>query len=163
MLFSFRKLGDKWSVDQEVMDELEAFTCLMYGHAREKSVNAVRSIMLKKMVGENEELTTKSKVDLSRLPPCRGSLGPHISRVNYRLANYKRAHQAIFWCPKPYDPGQGWEKNEKGILEPVWSCGPVLPASLVDLLEKTAEEAEEVGEQAEGQEIDYEELLSDDE
>ena len=41
LLFSFRKLGDKWSVDQEVTDELEAFTCLMYGYAREKSVNSV--------------------------------------------------------------------------------------------------------------------------
>ena len=116
------------------------------------------------MVGENEELTTKSKVDRSRrLPPCRDSLVPHIGRVNYRLANYKRAHQAIFWRPKPYDPGQGWEKTEEGILEPVWSCGSVLPPSLVDLLEKTAEEAVEVGEQEHGQEIDYEEILSDDE
>ena len=163
LLFSFRKLGDEWFVDQEVTDELEAFTCLMYGHAREKSVNTVRSIMLKKMVGENEELTTKSKVDLSRLPPCRDSLVPHIHRVNYRLANYKRAHMAIFLRPNPYDPGQGWEKTAEGILEPVWSCGPVLPPSLVDLLEKTADEAEEVGDEEEGQEIDYEELLSDDE
>ena len=92
LLFAFRKLGDEWSVDQEVMDELEAFTFLMYGHAREKSVNAVRSIMLKKMVGENEELTTKSTMDLSRLPPCRDSLVPHIGRVNYHLSNYKKAH-----------------------------------------------------------------------
>ena len=45
----------------------------------------------------------------------------------------------------------------------MWSCGPVLPPSLIDLLEKTAEEAEEVGEEEEGQEVDYEELLSDDE
>ena len=69
------------------MDELEAFTCLMYGHAREKFVNAVRSIMLNKMVGENKKLTTKYKLDLSRLPPCRDSLAPHIGRVNYRLDN----------------------------------------------------------------------------
>ena len=89
LVFSYRKLNDEWSVDKEVTDELGAFTCLMYGHAREKSVNSVRSIMLRKMVGENEELTTKSKVDLSRLPPCRDNLIPHIARVNYRLANYK--------------------------------------------------------------------------
>ena len=119
--------------------------------------------MLKKIAGEDEELTTKSKVDLSRLPPCKDSLVPHIVRVSYRLANYKQAHQAIFWRPKPYDPGQGWEKTEEGILEPVWSCGPVLPPSLVYLLEKTAEEAADVGEQEEGQEIDYEEILSDNE
>jgi len=38
------------------MDDLEAFTYLMYGPAREKSVNTVRSIMLKKMVGENSKI-----------------------------------------------------------------------------------------------------------
>lgn len=161
LFFSFRKLGDDWSVDQKVTNELEAFTCLMYGHAREKSVNTVRSVMLKKMVGENEVLTSKSKVDLSWLPPCRDSLVPHIGIVNYRLANYKRAHKSIFWHPNLYDPGQGWEKTEEGILEPVWSSGPVLPPSLVDLLQKTVEEAEV--EQDDGQEIDFEELLTDDE
>lgn len=52
-VFSLRKLGDEWSVDQEVTVELEAFAYPMYGHAREKSVNSVRSIMLRKMTGEN--------------------------------------------------------------------------------------------------------------
>ena len=45
-----RSLGDDWSVGAEIIDELEAFTCLMYGYAREKSLNTVRSLMLKKMV-----------------------------------------------------------------------------------------------------------------
>ena len=54
------------------------------------------------------------------------------------MAIYKRA-VTLFWCPKP-DPNQGWEKNEEGILEPVWSCGPILPTSLIDFLEETVEE-----------------------
>ena len=66
MSFFFRKLGDDWSVEPEVRDDIEAFMCLMYGQARVKSVDAVCSIMLKKAVGEDEQLTTKSKVDLSR-------------------------------------------------------------------------------------------------
>ena len=104
------------------------------------------------MVSENEELSMRSKVDLSRLSPCRDNLVPHIGRVNYLIANYKRAHQAIFWRPSPYESRQGWEKTEEGALEPVWSCDPILPPSLV---EDVADE--------EGQEIEYEELLSDDE
>lgn len=98
----------------------------MYGHVREKSVNSVRSIMLRKMIGEDETLTTRSKVDLSRLPPCRDNLIPHIHRVNHRLAIYKRAATPIYWCPKPYEPNQGWEKNEEGT----WNqCGPVAQSS----------------------------------
>ena len=67
----------------------------------------------------------------------------------------------IFWRPNPYDPGQGWEKTEEGILEPVWSSGPVLPPSHIDLLQEAVQEAE-VGED-DGQEVDFEEFLSDDE
>jgi hypothetical protein len=160
--FVSRNLGDEWFVKTEVIEDIEAFTCLMYGYAREKSVNTVRGIMLKKMVGEDELLTTKSKVDLSHLPPCRDNLIPHISRVNHRLANYKRADNNIFWRPNPYDPGQGWEKTDEGILEPVWSCGPILPHSLVDLLEKAIEEVEETDEQDQEEEIDYDELIDDD-
>ena len=55
----------------------------MYGYAREKSLNTVRSLIL--MVGQDARLTVKSKVDLSRLPPCRDNLVPHIQRVNQRL------------------------------------------------------------------------------
>lgn len=66
----FKKLVDDWTVKPEVMADLEAFTCLMYGQARETSVDAVRGKMLIKMVGEHEKLTTKSKVDLALLPPC---------------------------------------------------------------------------------------------
>ena len=104
-----------------------------------------------------DDLEVKSPEEL---PPCRDNLVPHIERVNHRLANYKRADKPLFWRPKPYDPGQGWEKTEEGILEPVWSCGPILPPSLIDLLEKTAEEVEE-GEEEEEHEIDYDELFDD--
>ena len=146
-----------------VMSDIEAFTCLMYGYAREKTVNGVRSLMLKKMVGEGDQLTTKSKVDLSRLPPCTDNLLPHIKRVNHRLAMYKRADQALVGCPKPFDIGQGWEKTDEGILEPVWSCGPILPPSLIDLLEETVQEIENHNEDEDEDDLDYEELFNDDE
>ena len=86
----FRKLGGEWHVTADMANDIEAFTCLMYGYVREKSIDSVRSTMLKKMVGEDEKLTTKSKIDLSRLPPCRNNLLPHINRVNHRLAAYIR-------------------------------------------------------------------------
>eukprot|EP00064_Thunnus_orientalis_P006084 superscaffoldBa00000619_g6098 len=104
---AFRKLGDDWSVEPEVRDDIEAFMCLMYGQTQVKSVDAVCSIMLKKAVGEDERLTTKSKVDLSRLPPETETTHP-----NHHLAIYKRADKSVFWCPKPYDPGQGLKKTD---------------------------------------------------
>ena len=67
----------------------------------------------------------------------------------------------VFWRPKPYDPGQSWEKTADGILEPVWSRGPVLLPSLIDLSENSAEEAENNEAGNEPLEIDYDELFDD--
>ena len=106
------------------------------------------------MVGGDDKLTTKSKVDLARLPPCYSALKPHIQHVNHRVALYKRADEAIVEKPKPYDEGQGWLKTE-GVLKPVWSCGPVLPTSLVDLLD-TGEHGQEEEEMEESEDEFYE-------
>ena len=158
-LFFSRQLGEEWTVKPEVQQQLEQFTCIMYGEARESLVNRVRAKMLKKLVGEETKLTIKSKVDLARLPPCQDSLIPHIQRVNYRVACYKRAHQPIFSRPKPYDAGQGWEKTGRGFLEPVWTRGPILPSSLTDLLETVDTDDEE--DLVEEEYPDYDELEDD--
>ena len=122
---------------------------------------------LKKMVGEDEQLTTKSKIDLSHLPPCRDNLIPYIRRVNHRLAIYKRAVIPIFWSPKPYDPEQSWQRSDEGVLEPVWSCDPVLPPTSIGLVEKITEEMEQFDDDIEGEQSDqgsdYEEYVGDNE
>ena len=88
--------------------------------------------MLKKMAGEGQTITKSSKVDLSRLPLCHSSLVPHIKRVNYRVAQWKRSHIKKPDIPSPTD--HRWELSE-GVLEPLWSDGPVLPARVVDILD----------------------------
>ena len=45
-----------------------------------------------------------------------------------------QADETILEKPNPYDDGQGWKRTDGGILEPEWSCGPILMISLVDLL-----------------------------
>ncbi len=103
----------------------------------------VRAKLLRKMVGEDEKLTSKSKIDLARLPPCHSALKPHVQRVNHRVALYKQADEPILCTPKPYEDGQGWMGTDEGVLEPVWSCGHILPTSLVDLLDTVDLEEEE--------------------
>ena len=162
MVSFFRNLGDDWNVKPGVIDSIEEFTCLMYGQALENSVDTVCCVMPEKMAGDDKHLAIKSKVDFARLPPCLDRLIPHIESVNHRLSNYKCAATPVFWRPKPYDPGQGWQKTADGILEPVGSREPVLPPSLVDLLENTADEAENNEDGNELLEIDYDELFDDD-
>jgi len=61
--------------------------------------------------------------------------------VNHRVLLYKRAHQAIVKKTKQYEEGQGWLRNDSNnMLQPIWSCGGILPTALVDILETTANE-----------------------
>ena len=94
------------------------------------------------MAGDNSNLLSNDKFDLSRLPPCISNLIPHIYRVNHRLAFYKRAHIPIIESPNPWDDKQGWTKGPNQVIEPIWQIGAILPSSLVDILEgvQSAEE-----------------------
>lgn len=138
---ALRKLGRSWELEPSVIKELERFTCFLYGYGRVSSVNDVRTAMLKKMVGEGQQINCNSKVDLSRLPPCYNSLVPHILRVNYRLAQWKRSHENMPEIPNPKD--HGWSVTAEGRVEPLWSDGPILPDRLIDLLDGDTEEEEE--------------------
>ena len=110
---------------------------------------------------DDETLHLKSRLDLSRLPPGKDSLIPHIYRVNHSIAHYKRASNAIFESPEPFDLCQGWEKTEDNNLEPIWSCGSILPPALyIDMIEKTIKEVEE-DEHQEESEIDYDGYYND--
>ncbi len=98
------------------------------------------------------------------LPPgYYAALKPHIQRVNHRAALYKRAHEQIPEKPKPYEDKQGWTKTSDGIVEPIWSDGPILPTSLVDLLDKTDYEDTDSSEEEESDEMDVDFGDSDDE
>ena len=133
----FAKLGDSLEVDDELIAELEEFVCFLYGFSRVKEVNKVRALMLKKMVGDGETIRSSSKVDLSRLPPCKQSLLPHIKRANYRAAQWKRSDVPIQEIPPPTE--HGWTRCGD-FIEPVWSEGPVLPSRLADILAEVNEE-----------------------
>ena len=66
-----------------------------------------------------------SKEDMEMLVP---------PKVCYRVACYKRADEAIFESHKLYDPGMGWEKaGEDEVLEPIWTIGPILSPSLIEV------------------------------
>ena len=66
---AYKQLGIYWRVKDKQYDCLEEFVCLMYGYPHISSVDEVHTLMLQKMVGAEETLTFKSKVELSHLPP----------------------------------------------------------------------------------------------
>ena len=74
----FSKLGTFWMVPDELQQEIEAFTCLMYGYSQIKSVDVVHAKMLRKTFGDDEVRSLHSKVDLECLPHPKVCLIPHV-------------------------------------------------------------------------------------
>ena len=133
-LETFKSLGHSLEVSDQTKKELEEFTCFLYGHKKEKSVDAARLLMLKKATGGNtDSLRHVQKVDLSRLPPCRRSLIPHVLRSNLRCYEFKHSHLPDPQLPAP-GAKYGWTTDDDGNLEPLWSDGTVLPESLHELV-----------------------------
>ncbi|MCP4988065.1 MAG: hypothetical protein GY928_19035 [Colwellia sp.] len=125
-------LGNDWEPSDRLVNELEKFLCNTYGYPRMSSINQIRSTMLNKMVGSKTDIIIKkANVDLSKLPPCLSSLRPHVNRANYKVAFNKMSHIAKPCLPLP--EGKGWIKEGQS-LQPLWSDGPILPASLVDII-----------------------------
>ena len=125
----------------------------MYSYSKETSVNVVRSKRLKKMVGEDNDLTNESRTNLSHLPPS------HIYRVNHQAATNKRASVPILEKPKHSNENWEWTIHENGIPEPVWTTRLIMPQSLINLLDATNDEEsydEEMGMEPEAYESDDE-------
>ena len=70
------KLGESWHMDTFLLDDVEAFTCTMYGRANFTNVDDLRYYMLKEKC-RNETVSSSTNIDLSALPPCRKSLKQH--------------------------------------------------------------------------------------
>ena len=48
----------------------------------------------------------------------------------------------------------GWEKTDKGVIDPIWTVGPILPASLIEVLAQKAESEEQEALEKEAEYID---------
>ena len=79
---AFRQLGEEWNLKSHALKKLEEFTCLMYGQNHESSMDGLRAKLMRKIVGEDEKLTSKSKIDLVRLPPCHVLTNPSWKNQN---------------------------------------------------------------------------------
>ena len=142
------------SVDTETLAKLEQFTCKMYGQSKVSNLANARANMLRMMVGDGSELSSKSSVEFGRVPPCRSSLEPHIYRVNHRVAIFKREYLPNIEIPSPTDEKQGWVINDLGRSQPLWTIGPVISQSLIDLAESSIVEGGKADDSEDQIEID---------
>ena len=87
-----RRNGDRAYWWGRLVEDLEQrhgkYTCRSPAETRFASLRLTSSVRscfaLEKMVGEDQKLTSRYKVDMARLPPCHSALKPHLQRVIQR-------------------------------------------------------------------------------
>ena len=132
------KLGNNWNTSSQVIDELELFTCTLYGgKPGVTNIDDLRLTAINKM-STKEGRSTPSNVDMSTLPPCRKSLIQHVYRVNYQVAIWKSANNPISRIPDA-SHGHGWVMTNEG-LKPLWYEGESEPINLEDISEASHNE-----------------------
>ena len=79
-------LGDKWTVSEEMVAELEEFTCTVYEKSKSQSIDEVHSTLTKEECYMKDGTIYEKKIELCSLPPCRKALIQHIRRANFQMA-----------------------------------------------------------------------------
>ena len=148
------KLGEKWDVDKDFFDELQAFICVIYGRSQFRHVDNLRFYLLQEKCDREESVNANTNIDLSSFPPCSKSLKQHVKRANYQTAIWKRSHVPNADIPNASE-GHGWHVSD-GILQPLWTEEVeelTLPESVIDDLVRESERNED--DQSESEDIDY--------
>ena len=140
------QLGDSWDIPDTLFDDLEAFTCAMYGKPRHSSVNDLRHEMIQVKCGiKDDKLDANQNVDMATIPPCRRTLEQHIRRCNFQVAVWKRAREQHPHVPDPR-AGHGWTTGEDGCMIPLWTEDEeevILPRELAEFLEELLDSDDE--------------------
>ncbi len=124
---TFLELGQEWDLSPELMDKLEAFTCLLY--APKMSSTSVNDLRYHLFCAKNGE------IESHQLPPCQDCLVKHAQRANYQAAKWRRCLEQHPQVPSPV--GRGWKvEMEEGAEQLVvdWMDGQPAPQAVLDLL-----------------------------
>lgn len=156
---AFQRIGqDSDSIDPEIIREIESYVCCMYGYPNLSETSKVRSSIFQTRYSvrslKSMSSGSISGIDMSLLPPCRSSLHKHIQRVNYQSFIWKNSHTANVGLISP--DGQGWTRNEKGLLEIEWTEGAILPDDIADVMESEQQSTAVLGGNEEIIEVDEE-------
>jgi hypothetical protein len=115
---TFSLLGSSFPPSQDLVSELNKFTCLLYGEATSTNVDECRYALFK-----------AGKCSDEVLPPTRDTLLKHIERANYQTGVWSRCLTAQMVIPSPI--GNGWQLSD-GEIEIQWMTRPPAPDSLLE-------------------------------
>ncbi len=140
---TLKRLGDTWDVPDNDLDDLESFTCAIYGRASKISKgDDMRFIWINEVCAKESRLVPSGTLDMATFPSCKRSLTQHIRRVNHQVGIWKRAHILKPSIPKA-SQDHGWEDNG-GHMDPIWYEGDTLSRELIDIAQHEPDTMETV-------------------
>ena len=135
---AFSSLGEQENVDPNVVADLEAFVCCLYGKPNLKSTNTARHLLFHDRFSPKNVAKPLEKIkeaDSSSSPPCQAVLLQKIKRSNFVASVYKGAIRAIPTLQKPED--NGWNlQNGSYILH--WFDGKQVPDNVCSHIDDNA-------------------------
>ena len=98
----FSSLGTEVQINDDQLNGLEEFVCVIFGQKKLSSVNDARRELFWERMERNNKIT-----DLSFLSPCKSSLAKHISyiRSNYIAYMWRNAYRPIINLESPTNHG----------------------------------------------------------
>ena len=104
---AFKELGERDTLSQDMLLQLERFVCHLYGKPTHSNVNKLRFDLVtqKYFLKGQSPLSCVHGLDISLLPPCQQALRMHIMRANYQAHIWKQAHIGHPDIPNPSGHG----------------------------------------------------------
>ena len=101
------ELGQEWDLSQELMNKLQAFTCLLYApKVFTTKVNELRYQLF---------CVKKGEIESHQLPLCEDCLTKHAQGANYQAGIWRRCLENDPQVPSPV--GRGWKMEREGNAE----------------------------------------------
>ena len=100
------QLGQTWDLLTDLIDMLEAFTCLL--HSPKLSFSRVNRLWYDLFCAKKRELESYL------LPPCKYCFVEHVQRTNYQVAVCRKFLHQDPEIPSPFS--RGWKETEDGTV-----------------------------------------------
>ena len=114
-------------------DQLEKFSCLLYGGKAIESINELRYNKFVDRISPKPGMLLSSYdgIDMALLPPCKDASTMHAMRANYQALIWYQADEASPSIPLPQ--GHGWDMVDSQ-LQMQWTEGLLIPQELAEVL-----------------------------
>ena len=145
---AFSSLGNAEKIDSAVADEIERFTCNLYGFSKLTYVDDVRHALFQQKYLPKQNSSPFEKLQAfnpSSMPPCQQVLHNKIRRANFVASMWKKSNAKTPIVMKAEDNGWNLDNGRYSIN---WFTCPQLPNTIIDIISDLDEQTDDSDDEA---------------